>query len=195
MYFQSEKKFLSFSMAAHSRVLAWKTPWTEEPGRLWSMGSQYSPWFRRVRCDWVTSLYALLRIFLNCFSYNIFPLLSLLLKLLLFRCQDFWANPLIFSLILFPVFNLSVSIRGILPKLCFPYTYQGFNFQDIFFQASYCFFFYKMSVISLICASILETIFLFAYLFAFFPFNSITLQFYLSSSSKRTWWCLQFLCF
>ena len=27
-------------MAIHSRTLAWKIPWTEEPGRLQSMGSQ-----------------------------------------------------------------------------------------------------------------------------------------------------------
>ena len=26
-------------MAPHSSTLAWKIPWTEEPGRLWSMGS------------------------------------------------------------------------------------------------------------------------------------------------------------
>ena len=26
-------------MAPHSSTLAWKTPWTEEPGRLQSMGS------------------------------------------------------------------------------------------------------------------------------------------------------------
>ena len=26
-------------MATHSSTLAWKTPWTEEPGRLQSMGS------------------------------------------------------------------------------------------------------------------------------------------------------------
>ena len=26
--------------ATHSGILAWKTPWTEEPGRLQSMGSQ-----------------------------------------------------------------------------------------------------------------------------------------------------------
>ena len=25
---------------AHSSMLAWKTPWTEEPGRLQSVGSQ-----------------------------------------------------------------------------------------------------------------------------------------------------------
>ena len=27
------------AMATHSSTLAWKIPWTEEPGRLWSMGS------------------------------------------------------------------------------------------------------------------------------------------------------------
>ena len=38
------------AMAPHSRTLAWRIPWTEEPGGLQSMGS------RRVRHDWVTSL-------------------------------------------------------------------------------------------------------------------------------------------
>ena len=36
---------LEKEMATHSRILAWKIPWTEEPGRLQSMGSQ------RVRHD------------------------------------------------------------------------------------------------------------------------------------------------
>jgi len=27
-------------MASHSRILTWKTPWTEKPGRLQSLGSQ-----------------------------------------------------------------------------------------------------------------------------------------------------------
>ena len=27
-------------MATHSRILAWKIPWTEDPGGLQSMGSQ-----------------------------------------------------------------------------------------------------------------------------------------------------------
>ena len=35
-------------MVAHSSVLAWRNPWTEEPGRLQSTGSQ------RVRHDLVT---------------------------------------------------------------------------------------------------------------------------------------------
>ena len=40
---------LAFS-SPHSSALAWKIPWTEEPGRLRSMG------LRRVRHDWSTSL-------------------------------------------------------------------------------------------------------------------------------------------
>ena len=31
---------LENEMATHSSVLAWKIPWTEEPGRLQSMGLQ-----------------------------------------------------------------------------------------------------------------------------------------------------------
>ena len=31
---------LEKEMATDSSILAWKTPWTEEPGRLQSMGSQ-----------------------------------------------------------------------------------------------------------------------------------------------------------
>ena len=40
-------------MAPHSSTLAWKIPWTEEPGRLQTIGS------RRVGHDWVTSLWLL----------------------------------------------------------------------------------------------------------------------------------------
>ena len=31
---------LEKEMAAHSSILAWEIPWTEDPGRLQSMGSQ-----------------------------------------------------------------------------------------------------------------------------------------------------------
>ena len=37
-------------MATHSSILAWRTPWMEEPGRLQSTG------LRRVWHDWATSL-------------------------------------------------------------------------------------------------------------------------------------------
>ena len=42
---------LEKEMAIHSRTIAWKIPWREEPGRLQSMGSQ------RVGQDWATSLH------------------------------------------------------------------------------------------------------------------------------------------
>ena len=35
-----EEEPLKKEMATHSSILAWKIPWTEEPGRLQSMGSQ-----------------------------------------------------------------------------------------------------------------------------------------------------------
>ena len=41
---------LEKEMVTHSRILAWKIPWTEEPGGLQSMRSQ------RVRHDRVTEL-------------------------------------------------------------------------------------------------------------------------------------------
>ena len=44
------EKQVSRPMAPHSSTLAWKIPWTEEPGRLQSMGSL------RVGHDWATSL-------------------------------------------------------------------------------------------------------------------------------------------
>ena len=40
---------LENGMPTHSSILAWRIPWTEEPGELQSMGSQ------RVRHDWVTN--------------------------------------------------------------------------------------------------------------------------------------------
>ena len=39
-------------MATHSSILAWRIPWTEEPGGLQSTGSL------RVGHDWATSLYS-----------------------------------------------------------------------------------------------------------------------------------------
>ena len=41
---------LEKEMATHSSILAWRIPWTEEPGGLQPMGSQ------RVGHDWATSL-------------------------------------------------------------------------------------------------------------------------------------------
>ena len=46
--FLGREDLLEKEMATHSSILAWKIPWTEEPGRLQSMGLQ------RVGHDWVT---------------------------------------------------------------------------------------------------------------------------------------------
>ena len=35
-----QEDLLEKKMATHSGILAWRIPWTEEPGRLQSMGSQ-----------------------------------------------------------------------------------------------------------------------------------------------------------
>ena len=49
-FFASGSQGMEKAMAPHSSTLAWKIPWTEEPGRLQSMRSQ------RVGHDWATSL-------------------------------------------------------------------------------------------------------------------------------------------
>ena len=48
---------LEKEMATHSSVLAWRIPWTEEPGRLQSMGSQ------NVRHNWATKTSLLLSLY------------------------------------------------------------------------------------------------------------------------------------
>ena len=44
---------LENGMTSHSSILAWRIPWTEEPGKLQSMGLQ------RVRHDWATNTFTL----------------------------------------------------------------------------------------------------------------------------------------
>ena len=34
------ERSLEEGMATHSSIFAWRIPWTEEPGGLWSVGSQ-----------------------------------------------------------------------------------------------------------------------------------------------------------
>ena len=64
---------LEKEMAPHSSILAWRIPWTEEPGRLQSTGSQ------RLGHDWATSLH-----FALCNST------SLLRFWILFACVHVW---------------------------------------------------------------------------------------------------------
>ena len=44
-----QKDPLEKEVATHSSILAWRIPWTEQPGSLQSMGSQ------RVGRDWATN--------------------------------------------------------------------------------------------------------------------------------------------
>ena len=54
---------LEKEMATHSSILAWRIPWTEEPGRLQSTGSQ------RVRHNWATSLTHSIMLYLICCTW------------------------------------------------------------------------------------------------------------------------------
>ena len=58
----AQKDPLEEGMATHSRILAWRIPWREEPGGLQSMGSQ------RVRHNWsnLACLHVTLSICLQC---------------------------------------------------------------------------------------------------------------------------------
>ena len=57
MYLEHKNEYQILScICIHSSTLAWKIPWTEEPGRLQSMGSL------RVGHDWATSLHSLLNL-------------------------------------------------------------------------------------------------------------------------------------
>ena len=65
-------------MATHSSILAWRIPWTEEPGGLQSMGSQ------GVRHNWAN----------NTFTFTIFPLLVQALGWKWWKMQNLGASNL-----------------------------------------------------------------------------------------------------
>ena len=53
VWFLGQEDPLKKGMATHSRILAWRISWTEEPGGLQSMRSQ------RVGHDWATNIFTL----------------------------------------------------------------------------------------------------------------------------------------
>ena len=55
----------------HSSILAWKIPWTEESGRLQSMGSQSQTWLSMAEGKWEVCMW---EIFLSLFFLFFFPL-------------------------------------------------------------------------------------------------------------------------
>ena len=48
----SQKDPLEKEMTTHPSILAWRIPWTEEPGKLQSMGSQ------RIRHNWAMNTHS-----------------------------------------------------------------------------------------------------------------------------------------
>ena len=83
---------LEKEMAIHSSTSAWKIPWTEEPGRLQSMGSQ------RVGHDWVTSL-SPLTFFADKINVNNFLCIVYFIQILslVFKQVSFWSKSKFFN--------------------------------------------------------------------------------------------------
>ena len=81
---------LEKEMATHSSILAWRIPWTEEPGGLQSMGLQ------RVRHNWTTSLSFLSDI--GNFVIHFVSLLALSVRKISAEFS-FWKQLSIFSLV------------------------------------------------------------------------------------------------
>ena len=70
--FLGQEDLLKKKMAIHSSILAWKTLWTEGPGRLQSMGSQESDKTQRYMYMCKPSLkymYIIYVCVLSCFNY------------------------------------------------------------------------------------------------------------------------------
>ena len=79
---------LKKEMATHSSTLAWKIPWTEEPGRLQFMGLQ------RVGHDWATSLSLCFRFFshIGHFCIEFLVLYSGFLLVIYFICSSVYMS-------------------------------------------------------------------------------------------------------
>ena len=65
---------LEKGMATHSSILAWRIPWTEEPGGLQSRGLQ------RVRHDWATNIFTLLT--------KVCIVKALIFPVIMYRCWE-----------------------------------------------------------------------------------------------------------
>ena len=113
--------------APHSSTLAWRVPWTEEPGRLQSMGSL------RVRYDWVTSLS--LRYF-RLLDFSHFVRQAYIT--IQFPLETVFTVPYRFWIILFPFLNFLFDFFhrpiGCLVAYCLASTHSCFFFQ--FFPAA-----------------------------------------------------------
>ena len=101
---------LEKGMAAHSSTLAWRIPWTEEPGGLQSMGSQ------RIEHGWATHFHFSLDPFLTCSHPSPFLLSAVSLSsdfnlwpLAFHGCIWIWSSQTLASSCGLQVFRISVS--------------------------------------------------------------------------------------
>ena len=79
---------LKKEMATHSSILAWKIPWTEEPGKLRSMGLHGPPW-DTTESD-TTERLQFLSFHICIFFYTSCPLLSWLIASVFFFLWAIW---------------------------------------------------------------------------------------------------------
>ena len=82
-----QEDLLEKKMATHSSILAWRIPWTEEPGRLQFMWSQRVG-HNRVTKNNTLNAFATCRISYICFALSINGLLKFLSLHLLFKMNS-----------------------------------------------------------------------------------------------------------
>ena len=91
---------LEKDMAAHSGILAWRIPWTEEPGRLQSMGLQ-----SQTRLKWLSAYACTDRKYrLHCVIQTAYP--GQYINKQAFLTQ--WLFPFLFPLIIFDLFVVKI---------------------------------------------------------------------------------------
>ena len=87
-------------MASHSSILAWKIPWSEEPGVLWPMASH------RVGHDWASE-HTLVQMGVNKYFPN-HESKSAMLRVTSNHC-DLWVSQELFRICLVPLVELFLS--------------------------------------------------------------------------------------
>ena len=86
-------------MATHSSILAWRIPWTEEPGGLQSMGLQ------RVRYDSATHTFTFKPVCWKCFVVVFFSSLFSLIGICLKKNNLFILFLIAFFVLCYPLGN------------------------------------------------------------------------------------------
>ena len=67
VWFLGQEDPLEEDMASHSSILAWKFPWTEEPGGLQSMGLQSRTWLS----NWAEHKTSLDHVFMDMYTHYV----------------------------------------------------------------------------------------------------------------------------